>query len=158
MDHPTAQPSQAQATLAPPLSPDGQPPSYTPIHDANLGTKTGLLAPLSAQSPDSSASSSNTAINPTPQVPSENITAQPTAKAPLVKSTYDSWNPADASNKDGRPVWWNRWFCCGYGVGCVLCLCGSPTCWQERQKQGEAVAEGAKRAGEAKVGEEEKRV
>ncbi|ALO69550.1 hypothetical protein CNH00713 [Cryptococcus deneoformans JEC21] len=40
---------------------------------------------------------------------------------------YERWYPGDASHS-GRPAWWNRVLCCGYGMGCLLCPCGGLTC------------------------------
>ncbi|WVF66026.1 hypothetical protein IAT40_000764 [Kwoniella sp. CBS 6097] len=47
------------------------------------------------------------------------------------KTKYEEWYPGDASH-DGRPAWWNRLFCCGYGIGCLLCPCSGCTCQHER--------------------------
>ncbi|WWC88068.1 uncharacterized protein L201_002972 [Kwoniella dendrophila CBS 6074] len=44
---------------------------------------------------------------------------------------YEEWYPGDASN-NGRPYWWNKLFCCGYGLGCFLCPCSSWNCKHER--------------------------
>lgn len=44
---------------------------------------------------------------------------------------YKRWYPGDASH-GGRPAWWNKVLCCGYGIGCLLCPCGSLTCRHER--------------------------
>ncbi|OCF75105.1 hypothetical protein I204_03954 [Kwoniella mangroviensis CBS 8886] len=47
------------------------------------------------------------------------------------KTRYEQWYPGDASH-NGRPAWWNKWFCCGYGLGCLLCPCSSWNCKHER--------------------------
>ncbi|WWC96873.1 hypothetical protein V866_003748 [Kwoniella sp. B9012] len=47
------------------------------------------------------------------------------------RTKYEQWYPGDASH-DGRPAWWNKWFCCGYGLGCLLCPCSSWNCKHER--------------------------
>ncbi|WVQ77368.1 hypothetical protein IAR50_007053 [Cryptococcus sp. DSM 104548] len=75
----------------------------------------------------SSGASSETAVS----LPGENRCQPKDNDAQQGPIKYEQWYPGDASH-NGRPAWWNRVFCCGYGLGCLLCPCGSWTCKQER--------------------------
>ncbi|WRT65789.1 uncharacterized protein IL334_002738 [Kwoniella shivajii] len=105
------------------------PPAPKPLMKLNVGTSPSELA--SGNSP----SSSITAIDRTQEQrrSRQEISSDDNEKIQddSGKTKYEQWYPGDATH-DGRPAWWNRYFCCGYGLGCLLCPCGSWNCKHER--------------------------
>ncbi|WVQ78881.1 hypothetical protein IAT38_000972 [Cryptococcus sp. DSM 104549] len=135
-----AQPSVAASVGSP--GPGSPPPAYVQAPSAPQERMSklqkpqpGFAAPAQASGSGSEASSS-TAVDQTGRGNDNGLTAagsnvDKNGSAQGTKTKYEQWYPGDASH-DGRPAWWNRWFCCGYGVGCLLCPCGSWSCKHER--------------------------
>ncbi|WVW80256.1 hypothetical protein I302_102234 [Kwoniella bestiolae CBS 10118] len=122
-----AQSSTKQFVSSPPAAQAGM--SATPGQ-----TTYGAMGGATTSERGGSGSSSLTVVEERGRViPGLSLTASPsnTSKDGRARTKYDEWYPGDASH-NGRPAWWNRWFCCGYGLGCLLCPCSSWTCKHER--------------------------
>ncbi|WVQ64995.1 uncharacterized protein L199_003165 [Kwoniella botswanensis] len=119
----------------------GQSPSKGYIN-APPGAQPGMSATTTAAPSErrvnDSENSSLTAVddhqhNNRQMIPGLSLTSSPssTTNHKDGRTKYEQWYPGDASH-NGRPAWWNKWFCCGYGLGCLLCPCSSWNCKHER--------------------------
>ncbi|WVO14711.1 hypothetical protein L204_102349 [Cryptococcus depauperatus] len=104
--------STIQSKITYPTSP---PPAYvqdSPKAKENMNVMTANAAASGSAQEQGSSSSSMTAVDPNRESESQ----PKNAEVANSKVKYQKWYPGDASH-DGRPAWWNRIFCCGYGLG-----------------------------------------
>ncbi|RXK40352.1 hypothetical protein M231_02335 [Tremella mesenterica] len=100
------------------------PPVY--IHTPPPATKQMITSSptntISMENPGEGSISGGSSTTAVDQIP-----GQRDDLAKPLNQTYQDWYPGDASH-EGKPAWWNKLFCCGYGLGCLLCPCGSCNC------------------------------
>ncbi|WWC68534.1 uncharacterized protein I206_102463 [Kwoniella pini CBS 10737] len=106
-----------------------------PTAKADMSTRSATIGTSTPGRESNSGNSSTTAVDTGQVMPGLSSSVRPSSEGnedmKNGKTKYEQWYPGDASH-DGRPAWWNKVVCCGYGLGCLLCPCSSWNCKHER--------------------------